>query len=63
MSGVILTEVLSELVSELKKEIMCNRLLLKGGPTPVTLPRIITPYCDSVDGTHARVMYQKLVTR
>jgi hypothetical protein len=29
----------------------------------VTLPRIVTPYRDSVDGTRDRVMYQKLVTR
>jgi len=35
----------------------------KGGYTLVTLPRIVTPYRDSVDGTRARVTYQKLVTR
>jgi hypothetical protein len=35
----------------------------KGGYTRVTLPRIVTPYRDSVDGTPARVTYQKLVTR
>ena len=35
----------------------------KGGYTLVTLPRIVTPYCDSVDGTRDRVAYQKLVTR
>ena len=29
----------------------------------VTLPRIVTPYRDSVDETRARVTYQKLVTR
>jgi hypothetical protein len=29
----------------------------------VTLPRIVTPYRDSVDGTCDRVTYQKLVTR
>jgi hypothetical protein len=29
----------------------------------VTLPRIVTPYRDSVDGTRDRVTYQKLVTR
>ena len=40
----------------------CRRLL-KGGSTLVTLPRIVTPYRDSVDGTRARVTYQKLVTR
>ena len=34
----------------------------KGGYTLVTLPRIVTPYRDSVDGTRDRVMYQKLVT-
>ena len=35
----------------------------KGGSTLVTLPRIVTPYRNSVDGTRARVTYQKLVTR
>ena len=35
----------------------------KGGYTLVTLPRIVTPYRDSVDGTRGRVTYQKLVTR
>jgi len=30
---------------------------LKGGYTLVTLPRIVTPYRDSVDGTRARVTY------
>ena len=35
----------------------------KGRYTLVTLPRIVTPYRDSVDGTRARVTYQKLVTR
>jgi len=35
----------------------------KGGSTLVTLPRVVTPYRDSVDGTRDRVMYQKLVTR
>jgi len=34
----------------------------KGGYTLVTLPRIVTPYRDSVDGTRDRVTYQKLVT-
>ena len=34
-----------------------------GGYTLVTLPRIVTPYRDSVDGTRDRVTYQKLVTR
>ena len=33
------------------------------GYTLVTLPRIVTPYSDSVDGTRDRVTYQKLVTR
>jgi len=28
----------------------------------VTLPRTVTPYRDSVDGTCDRVTYQKLVT-
>ena len=35
----------------------------KGGYTLVTLPRVVTPYRDSVDGTRDRVTYQKLVTR
>jgi len=35
----------------------------KGGYTLVALPRIVTPYRDSVDGTRARVTYQKLVLR
>jgi len=34
-----------------------------GGYTLVTLPRIVTPYCDSVDGTRDRATYQTLVTR
>jgi len=33
----------------------------KGGYTLVTLLCTVTPYHDSVDGTHDRVMYQKLV--
>ena len=36
---------------------------IKGGSTLVTLPGIVTPYRDSVDGTCARVTYQKMVTR
>jgi hypothetical protein len=42
------------------------RLLLensKCGYTLVTLPRIVTPYRDSVDGTRDGVTYQKLVTQ
>ena len=35
----------------------------KGGSTLVTLPRNITSYRDSVDGTRDCVTYQKLVTR
>jgi hypothetical protein len=35
----------------------------QGGYTLVTLPRIVTPYRDSVGGTRDRVTYQKLVTR
>ena len=37
--------------------------ICKDGYTLVTLPRIVTPYRDSVDRTRARVTYQKLVTR
>jgi hypothetical protein len=39
------------------------KITVKGGYTLVTLPRIVTPYRDSVDGNRARVTYQKLVTR
>ena len=35
----------------------------QGGYTLVTLPRVVTPYRDSVDEIRARVTYQKLVTR
>ena len=42
--------------------IRCKTLSRKGGYTLVTLPRIVTPYRDSVDGTRDRVTYQKLVT-
>ena len=35
--------------------------MCKVGYTLVTLPRIVTPYRDSVDGTRDRVTYQKLV--
>ena len=35
----------------------------KGGYTLVTLPRSVTLYRDSVDGTRARVTYQKSITR
>ena len=34
----------------------------KGRYTLVTLPRNVTPYCNSVDGTCEHVTYQKLVT-
>ena len=33
--------------------------MVKGGYTLVTLPRIVTPYCDSVDGTRDRVTHQR----
>jgi len=35
----------------------------KGGYTLVTLPRIVTPHRDSVDGTRDRVTYQMLFMR
>jgi hypothetical protein len=35
---------------------------VKGGYTLVTLPHIVTPYRESVDGNCDRVTYQKLVT-
>jgi len=37
--------------------------LTYSGYTLVTLPRIVTPYRGSVEGTRDRVTYQKLVTR
>jgi len=37
--------------------------LLRGGYTLVTLPRIVTPNRDSVDGTRDRVTYQKRITQ
>jgi hypothetical protein len=40
-----------------------HTLYYKSGYTLVTLPRIVTPYRDSVDGTRARVTYQKFVTQ
>ena len=33
-----------------------------GGSTLVTLPRTVTPYRDSVDGTRDHVTYEKLLT-
>jgi len=39
---------------------VCTTHPPKGGYTFVTLPRIVTPYRDSVDGTRDRVTYQKL---
>jgi hypothetical protein len=35
----------------------------KGGYTLVTLPRIVTPYRNGVNGARDHVTYQKLVTR
>jgi len=42
---------------------MSGAVPLLGGYTLVTLPPIVTPYRDGVDGARARVTYQKLVTR
>jgi len=42
---------------------IATHVVPKGGSTLVTLPRIVTTYRDSVDGTRDRVAYQKLVTR
>ena len=44
-------------------ERICSYRAIKGGYTLVTLPRIVTSYRDSVDGTRDRVTYQELVTR
>jgi len=38
-----------------------TKCTVKGGYTLVTLPCIVTPYRDSVDGTRDRITYQKLV--
>jgi hypothetical protein len=38
-------------------------IALKGGYIPVTLPRTLTPYRESVDGSRDHVTYQNLVTR
>ena len=41
-----------------------DNIPVKGGWVhTVTLPRTVTPYRDSVDGTRDHVTYQKLVTR
>jgi len=37
-----------------------GRRNVKVGYTRVTLPRIVTPYRDSVEGTSGRVTYRKL---
>jgi len=41
----------------------CCVQTFKVGYTVLTLPRTVTPYRDSVDGTRDRVTYQKLLTR
>jgi hypothetical protein len=43
--------------------VLCLLAATEGGYTLVTLPRTVTPYRDSVDGTRDHVTYQKLVTR
>jgi len=45
-----------------KKKSSLGNVYTKGGSTLVTLPRIVTPYRNSVDGTRDHVKYQKLVT-
>jgi hypothetical protein len=35
----------------------------KGGYTPVPLPRTVTPYRDSEDGTRDHVTYQKFMLK
>ena len=45
------------------KHVLQQSWVCKSGSTLVTLPRNVTPYRDSVDGTRDRVTYQKLVTR
>jgi hypothetical protein len=46
-------------------QFVCSQLKdsLKGRYTLVTLPRNVTTYRDSVDGTCDHVTYQKLVTQ
>jgi hypothetical protein len=50
-------------LSAQNKELDLYLVQIKGGYTLVTLPRIVTPYRDSVDRTGDRVTYQKLVAR
>jgi hypothetical protein len=49
--------------TELSRLVLTEAEISKGGYTLVPLPRIVTLYRDSVDGTRDRVTYQKLVTR
>ena len=44
-------------------DLLSGKEIPEGGSTLGTLPRIGTPYRDSVDGTSDCVTYQKLVTR
>jgi hypothetical protein len=48
---------------ELQVKISSRASRPKGEYTLVTLPRIVTSYRESVDGTRDRVTYQKSVTR
>ena len=51
----------AELTKDVDKVALYFRTM--DGYTLVTLPCIVTPYRDSVDGTRDRVTYQKLVAR
>jgi hypothetical protein len=42
-----------------KLQLQLQHLAYKDGSTLVTLPRNVTPYRDSVDGTRDRVTYQR----
>ena len=53
---------LSLQISELCSNLPQNSEPSKGGSTLVTLPRTVTPYRHSVDGTRDHVTYRKLVT-
>jgi hypothetical protein len=46
-----------------KHDVAYQKTIVYGAYTLATLPRIVTPYRDSVDETRALVTYQKLVTR
>jgi hypothetical protein len=56
-------EVTTDILWNYNRSVGKRTSFCKGRYTLVTLPRTVTPYCDSVDGPHDHVMYQKLVTQ